>query len=251
MKASIRLSLLFGFVLGCQGSSTFLQVSSVTPGVNGTFSGGLGSVQFNGAITTSTPAFQLNDLNGPHSWEDSTLDGTSPQFSYSNVFVPSTPLTDRIGYTSFKNVFNPAVITVNFSSPVVDPIFLVANLDSMIYDFSPNPGIHLVELGGNGGGGDGLFVIGDVILDANPQTGIGQDPSQQPLLTGARSGYGSIELFGTFSQLTINVANPNEVGDGGSFTFAETPEPRSLALAGVSLVGLYLAALCKRRRQRN
>jgi hypothetical protein len=86
-------------------------------------------------------------------------------------------------------------------------------------------------------------VIGDAILDANPQTGIGQDPSEQPLLTGDRSAYGSIELVGTFSQLTIGVANPDERGDGGSFNFALIPEPSSLAFAGLGLGGLCLAGL--------
>ena len=219
-------------------ANSFLDLTSVTAGTSGSFSGTLGLVSVNGAITSSTPGFQFNNPTGTNSWEESTIDNSSPQFSYSSVYSPTIALTDRVGYTSFFGTLNQATITIDFSSAVVDPVFDVANLDSMQYDFSSNAGIALVLLSGNGGGGDGILVTGDVISDANPLTLVGQDPSQPPLLTGARSAYGSVELLGTFTSLTINVDNPDGNGDGGSFTLATTPEPGSIILLGAGMLGL-------------
>jgi hypothetical protein len=229
-------------------AGTFLDLTSVTAGTSGSFSGTLGPVNVNGSITASTAGFQFNNPTGTNSWEESTINNTSPQFSYSNVFTPTIALTDRVGYTSFGGSFNPATITINFSSAVVNPIFQVANLDSMRYDFSSNAGISLVLLKGNGGGGDGILVTGDVISDANPATLVGQAPSQQPLLSGPRSAYGSVELQGTFTTLTINVSNPDHGGDGGSFTLAAVPEPGSMALFGSGVFGL--AGILRRKLMR-
>jgi hypothetical protein len=215
--------------------TSFLDLTSVSAGPAGGFSGTLGYVAVTGSITSTSPGFQFNDPTGTNSWEESTIDNSSAQWGYSKVFNPNIGLADRVGYTSFKDGFNAATITINFSSSVVNPIFEFANLDAMVYDFSSNAGIKLIPLSSNAGGGDGFFVISNLIFDANPESGIGQDPSQQPFLTGERSAYGSAELMGTFSSLTINVSNPTERGDGGSFTLATTPEPSTFALLAVSL----------------
>jgi len=233
-------------MFSASADTLFLDLTSVSAGPSGSFSGTLGDVDVTGSITSTSPGFQFNDSTGTNSWEESTIDNSSPQWGYNKVFNPNIGLADRVGYTSFKDGFNPATITINFSSPVVNPIFLLANLDAMVYDFSSNAGIKPVPLSSNAGGGDGFFLISNLIFDANPESGIGQDPSQQPLLTGARSAYGSVELLGTFSLLTINVSNPTERGDGGSFTLATTPEPSTFALLTVSLSMLTIG-IRKRR----
>lgn len=214
-------------------ASTFLDLTSVTGGSTGSFVGKLGGITVNGAITTSTPGFVFNTPTTPtNSWELSTIDNSSPQFSYSSVYSPTIALTDRVGYTSFIGSINPATITITFSAPVTNPIFDVANLDAM--RVTANNAMSLVLLSGNGGGGDGLQVVGNVISDANPNTAVGQSPSSAPLLTGPRSAYGSVELKGTFTTLTLNVIN-NGNGDGGSFTLV-TPEPSSFLLLGSGLL---------------
>lgn len=227
----------------------FLDITSLTPGTSGSFTGTIEGVAVMGSITTTTPGFQF-DAPGP-TYFDSTIDNSSPQFSYGSIFTPSTALTDRIGYTSFDGTFNPATITINFASPITNPVFHVANLDAMQYDFTPTIGLgSLVLLSGNGDVSDGLRVSGNIIFDANNGTVIGQTPSESPFTTGDRSAYGSISLLGTFTTLTFDVSNGGLGGDGGAFTLstAAVPEPGSVALlAGMATV--CAGVLYKRRKR--
>lgn len=234
--------------LGKTAHADFLDLNTLTPGSTGGFTGSLNGISVNGAISTTTPNFILSAIGT--TYYESTIDNSSPQYSYANVFSPTKLLTDRVGYTSFSGTFNPATITIKFGSPVTNPVFHVANLDSMQYDFAPTAGLGgLVLLNGNGGGGDGILVAGTVISDADPTTIIGIDPADTPTTSGPRSAYGSIELTGTFSSLVFNVSNPNSNGDGGSFTLsaAAVPEPGSIALfVGLASVG---ASLLRKRRK--
>ncbi len=234
---------------GCAHAG-FLDLTSLTPGSSGSFTGTLDGITVTGSITTPDPNnnYVFNGVNGPSSWESSTLNNSSPQFSYNNIYTPSTPLADRIGYTSYSGGDTNATITITFSAPVTGLVFDVANVDGSQYNFTPTAGLGgLLLLSGNGGGGDGLHVVGNVVSDANPYTEVGQDPSQQPLTSGGRSAYGSVELLGTFRSLTIDVSSPTKVGDGGSFIFAAAPEPATLALSGIGL----LAVFGFRRRKRS
>jgi hypothetical protein len=236
---------LIGVTSSNPASAGFLDITSLTSGNAGSFSGTLNGVGVTGTITLTTPNFVFEGPGVDSCWECSTINNTSPQFSYSNIYTPSIPLTDRVGYTSFTGTENPATITINFSSPVTNPIFDVANLDQMQYDFSATAGLGgLVLLSGNGGG-DGILVVGDVIKDANPVTAIGQSAAAMPLTSGSRSAYGSVQLEGTFTSLTINVDNPRSGGDGGSFTLS-VPEPATLSLLGLGLAGLGAS---RRRKQ--
>jgi hypothetical protein len=224
----------------------FMDITSLTAGSTGSFSGTLGGVGVTGTITATNPGFEFGAAGGNACYYCSTTDNTSPQFSYGGVYTPSLPLTDRVGYISWNGTRNTATITINFNSPVSNPVFQVANLDSMLYDFSGTAGLGgLVLLNGNGGGGDGILVVGDVISDANAGTLIGQSAAVAPPTSGDRSAYGSVLLQGTFSSLTIRVDNPGSGGDGGSFTLA-VPGPGTLALLGLGLAGL---AASRRRKQ--
>ncbi|MEB3248685.1 MAG: PEP-CTERM sorting domain-containing protein [Merismopediaceae bacterium] len=203
--------------------------------------------------------FQILGIN-PTDWAGTTIDNTTPQYSYSNIYTPSQNLGDRVGYGMFAGASSQsATLKIQFSSPVTNPTFHVANLDAMIYDFSDpgNGSIALNLLSGNGGGGDGLAVdtTNKIIADANSNTVLGLSPSTPPPTTGARSAYGSVALLGTFSTLTINV-NQNPIttasGDGGSFILSlETqippvPEPTS-TLSLLALGTLGAASTLKRK----
>jgi PEP-CTERM motif len=215
-----------------RAGSAFLDLTAVTPGTSGTFAGSLNGVGVTGAITANDGSYQWT-LTGLASWDNSVTNNTSPQYSYSNIYTPSIPLTDQVGYDKFFST-GSATVTITFGSAVTDPVFHVANLDASEDTFSLTgglTGLHL--LSGNGGGGDGLGVSGNTVLDLNPDTAVGQDPSTPPLTSGPRSAYGSVELLGTISTLTFNVSYPGlPPGDGGSFTLSTSavPEPSSLAL---------------------
>jgi hypothetical protein len=226
-----------------QAGTVWLDLSSVTPGTSGVFQGALGSVSVTGSITNPNSLFRFNDACCTNSWEQSTIDGTSPQFSYSDVYDPSTPSTDKVGYTSFAGTAR-TTIHIQFSSPVTNPIFNVANLDGSIFDFGA---ISLMLLSGNGGAdGDGLQIVGNTIRDGIQATAVGLSPTVNPPKSGARSGYGSVMLLGTFSSLDVVNANLSQ-GDGGSFTLSAVPEPSTFGLTGTCL----LLALGYGRRRRN
>ncbi|MFM7278698.1 MAG: PEP-CTERM sorting domain-containing protein, partial [Microcystis aeruginosa] len=187
------------------------------------------------------------------SYEGTTIDNTTPQYSYSNIYTPSQSLGDRVGYTMFNQTGQTATLKIQFSSPVTNPIFHVANLDGMIYDFS-DPGNGLIALSllsGNGGGGDGLTVdtANKIIADGN-SLGAAFPPHVTPPTTGARSAYGSVALLGTFSTLNIKLqGNPSLTiaGDGGSFMISTTvPEP-STVLSLLTLGTLGAASTLKRK----
>jgi MYXO-CTERM domain-containing protein len=244
LRAFAMVAVLGGSTIASAG---FLDLTSVTAGASGSFAGTLDSVTVNGSISTPNPAgrFLFNNTTVTTGWENSTTNDTSPQFSYSNIYATSIPLTDGVGYTSLAGTVNPATITITFASAQTNLVFDVANLDAMQYSFSLTGGLSsLALLSGNGGGGDGLQVVGNVISDASG-TGVGQQMSDAPFTTGARSAYGSVELVGTYSSLTIAVNNPAGVGDGGTFTLNTVPEPTTL---GLGLAGMALLAFARRRR---
>ena len=235
----------------------FLDLNTFTPGGpgTGTFAGTLGGVNVTGSILAGGSSnFQILGIN-PTDWAGTTIDNTTPQYSYSNIYTPSQNLGDRVGYGMFAGASSQsATLTIQFSSPVTNPTFHVANLDGMIYDFSDpsNGSIALSLLSGNGGGGDGLTVdtTNKIIADVNPFTGVGLSPFTPPPTTGARSAYGSVELLGTFSTLNIKLqGNPSltVAGDGGSFMISTTvPEP-STVLSLLTLGTLGAASTLKRK----
>ncbi|WP_430015305.1 PEP-CTERM sorting domain-containing protein [Microcystis protocystis FBCC-A270] len=235
----------------------FLDLNTFTPGGpgTGTFAGTLGGVNVTGSILAGGSSnFQILGIN-PTDWAGTTIDNTTPQYSYSNIYTPSQNLGDRVGYGMFAGASSQsATLTIQFSSPVTNPTFHVANLDEMIYDFSDpsNGSIALSLLSGNGGGGDGLTVdtTNKIIADVNPFTGVGLSPFTPPPTTGARSAYGSVALLGTFSTLNIKLqGNPSltVAADGGSFMISTTvPEP-STVLSLLTLGTLGAASTLKRK----
>ncbi len=235
----------------------FLDLNTFTPGGpgTGTFAGTLGGVNVTGSILAGGSSnFQILGIN-PTDWAGTTIDNTTPQYSYSNIYTPSQNLGDRVGYGMFAGASSQsATLTIQFSSPVTNPTFHVANLDGMIYDFSDpsNGSIALSLLSGNGGGGDGLTVdtTNKIIADVNPFTGVGLSPFTPPPTTGARSAYGSVALLGTFSTLNIKLqGNPSltVAADGGSFMISTTvPEP-STVLSLLTLGTLGAASTLKRK----
>jgi len=236
-------------------AGAFLDLTAVTPGTSGTFTGSLNGVAVTGAITANDGSYDFT-LMGLASWDNSVTNNTSPQYSYGNIYTPSIPLTDQVGYDKFASS-GTATVTITFGSAITNPVFHVANLDASADTFSLTGGLTgLSLLSGNGGAGDGLGVSGNTVLDLNPDTGVGQDPSTPPLTSGPRSAYGSVELLGTISTLTFSVSYPGlPPGDGGSFTLSTSssavPEPSSLALffvtGGLSGIGFLWS---RRRRGR-
>lgn len=251
MFAVLIIGLLAG---GASQAATFLDLISVTPGGpgSGAFSGTLGEIFVTGSITGESSAFYFS-APGP-GIGDSTIDGSSPQFSYSTVFSPTALLTDRVGYTYPEMATN--LVTMTFSAPVTDPVFHVANLNGVGFSFAPTSGLTSLTLlnGNDAPDGDGIdptfggapygFVF---VSDANPATSDFTPPSSPPPTAGGRAAYASVRLNGTFSTIAFAVDGMGPPFDGGSFTLSIVPEPDSLVLAGLGVLGV---ALFGRRRAR-
>lgn len=223
----------------------------VTPGSIGvgTFAGTLGGISVSGSITGPAPAFAFNapspGIGG------STTDGSSPQFSYPTVFSPTALTTDRVGFTYISGATDTVIIT--FSSPVTNPVFHVANLSGVAFNFGPTPGFtSLTLLAGNGGTGDGIDPsFGGApysfahIQDLSPPTSDATLPFIPPPTAGPRSAYASVQINGTFSSLVILTDGMGPPSDDGSFTIS-IPEPGSALLA---LLGVSGSACFTRRRR--
>ena len=242
------------FAGGASRAATFLDLTSVTPGSSGAgaFSGTLGGITVTGSIAAGFPAFSFNAPG--LGIGDSTIDGSSPQFSYATVFSPTTPLTDRVGFTYSATAGNTVMMT--FSSPVTDPVFHFANFDWAAFSFGPTPGSPTLTLlsGNNGPDSDGIDpAFGGapysslLVWDANPSTSDSTSPFGAPPISGPRSAYASVKLNGTFSTIGFAVDAMGPFSDNGSFTIS-IPEPSSMLLAGLG--ALLLAGLSRRRTLR-
>lgn len=239
-------------------AATFLDLDSVTPGTpaNGSFTGTLGGVDVTGSLLSGgSSAYSIRAIGA--TFADSVIDNSSPQYSYPNIYTPFEPLTDQVGYAKSATT-GTAILEIQFSEAITNPIFHIANLDNMVYDFTPS-GLTLGDLtllSGNGGNGDGLALdaTNPWIVDANPNTLAGIAPSVAPPTTGNRSAYGSVELNGTFTTLTINLlSNPGSTGgDGGSFTISlpetTTAVPESSPLAMLGAIGTIAMGTTLKRK---
>ena len=241
-------ALLIGLVCGASTRADFiLDLTSITAGGSGvgTFAGTLGSVGVTGSILAGPPVdFVIGGIGVGIG--NSTIDGSSPAYSYPSVFDPTNPFGDRIGWTSGGTTTN--IIKVIFSSAVTNPVFHVANLDSAMLSFTLTPGFtSLTLLNGNGSAGDGLAISGATVFDMNPATFDMTLPSVTPPTSGARSAYGSVQINGTFTSLFIGAGTSGAGADLlGSFTLSaeSVPEPSSLALIGFAG---FLTLLLRRR----
>lgn len=238
MRRFAFVGVLLVMLIGASGARAdmYLDLTALTPGTSGTFTGTLNGVGVTGAITANDGSYAFRPTGT--NFDSSTTDSTSPQYSYAGIYTPTQALTDRVGYDKFVSA-GTATVTINFTSPITNPVFQVANLDGSQDTFSLTGGLTgLNLLSGNGGGGDGLGVIGNKVLDLNPNTLFGVDPATPPPTSGPRSAYGSVQLLGSISTLTFVSSTPsgfNLGGDGGSFTLSVSPtavpEPSTLVLA--------------------
>ena len=233
-----------------------LPVVGVTPGSVGTgsFTGTLGGIVVSGAIVAGTPgAFSFN-APGPLTGS-STIDGSSPQFSYASVFSDTAPLTDRVGF-SYGPAGGTDTVVITFSSPVTNPVFHVANLSGVAFNFGPTPGFAgLTLLAGNGGADlDGIDpAFGGIVYsfahiqDKAP----GAEDSTPPFVppptfgTSPRAAYGSVQINGTFTTLVFVTDGMGPATDDGSFTIS-IPEPGSVLLA---IFGAACPACFRHRRR--
>lgn len=233
-------------------AQSYLDLSSVTPGILGEFTGTLGGVAVNGSISQSGGSFVFSDTNGSGTSYSNT-NNSSPQYSYGNIFTPSIGLTDQVGYIMLAGS-NDVTISITFSSPITNPVFHIAGLDQTQWAFSLTGGLTGVSLlSGNGGDGDGFGLLGTTLIDLNPATVVPSSPAIPPLISGPRSAYGSVQLFGNISELTIDV-DMIGTADSGNFTLSLTaiPEPSTVLLCGIALLGAGGAnCYCRRKQQQD
>lgn len=237
-----------------EAANVFLDVEQITPGTsadNAAFTGTLNGVAVSGQLSGPGSHTNLYEVNATVS--GSTIDGSSPQFSYGSVFSPSQNLADRVGYgNDLDNTYAASRLTINFAQTMTNLLFHVANLDGSIFDFSATAGLTSINLlSGNGDGSDGLGVNGKSLFDYDPESIVYQAPEVEPFASPeSRSAYGSVLLAGSYNQLIIDIStNPaltvyqhsvTGVGqDGGSFTLsAPVPLPSAFWLFGSGLLVL-------------
>lgn len=240
----------------CYGD-LFLDLTSVTaggPGVGG-FTGTLGGNLVTGSITTPGGPSSFFFNSPGVGLGDSTVSGTSPQFSYATVYNPTIGATDRVGFTSLGLASN--VMTISFASPITNPVFHAANFDWVQPSFALNPGLtSMTLLNSNGDGVDGLSALALTpgtfqIRDIDPSTSDATLPTSTPPTTGGRSAYGSVQLNGTFTSLTVAIGTLGPFSDSGSFTLSVVPEPSAFILSGLGLAGFFFRMRVDQRKKKS
>jgi hypothetical protein len=236
-------------------AAVFLDVTSLTapsgPGLFTGFSGTLGGIGVTGSVSTGGgPAAFFFTAPGT-AIGDSTVDGSSPQYSYSSVFSPTILTTDRVGFNYTGTATN--LVTLSFTASVTDPVFHFANLGGGGFSFAGTPGFVSLTLlnGNNGPDGNGIDptfggvpYTSAIVRDAAPSpTDPTPPPTSDPVPSGPRSAYGSVRLNGTFTTVTMAIDGMG-FADNGSFTVSNVPEPGAAMLTVFGLLTLGL----KRRR---
>jgi len=267
LNATLLLALGLPLAIASNTMAGIVDLTSVTPGGPGAGAcvGTLDGLPFTASLLAGgSQYFTIRPVGGDVDYRFSTIADSSPQFSYGTIYTPSQPLSDRLGYE--MRTITPtetATLQVDFAQLVTNPVFHVANLDGMIYDFSPSglTAVDLLLLSGNGGPDlDGLVVdtTNPIIADGIAGTAYGVSPFNPPPIygSGGRSAYGSVQLTGSFTTLTIDL-RPNPTargGDSGSFIISTSPsatpipEPTTIVLMGFGILGLLGLVIRQRRK---
>jgi len=248
-------ALLFGLLgsatVRAQVPSGWLDLTSVTPGSAGTgaFAGFFvgTSITVSGTINAGAAAFSFNPTGT--GINNSTIDDSSPQYSYSSVYSPTAPLTDRVGWSSTGAALN--TVSLVFNQVPAGLVFHVANLDVAQFNFSGSAGVSSLTLlkGNNGADGDGIDptfgALSKTIQDANAASSDNTLPTSAPPTNGTpRSAYGSVGIANSSLLLTFTVPAGSGDVNGGSFTMS-VPEPTSAVLLGFGALGMV--GLARRR----
>lgn len=214
-------------------SAEFIDLVSITDGngsLNSSFTGTLGNIDVTGFTVASSISGGVRGF--------STLDETSPQFGYASSFSDTQALGDAIGYVAGSG--QTVSWTINFSAPVTNLVFHVAELDGSSIDFAPQ-GLSSSDLSILNSNGN-LSVSGvELFGGASVSFPVELDPIN------AESAYGSLGISGIFSTLTFTQTEFRNFGDGGRFQFTAQAVSAPAASALFMLCGLISLVTLRRK----
>lgn len=125
---------------------------------------------------------------------ESTTDNSLTTFA-NNFFTPTVALADGVAFNATSGVGD---LIITFDEPVINPVIHIANIDVSQWDFSATT-TNVVRLSGN----DDFGVSNGKIFDVTPNT-----------TGGFESGFGSVLIIGTYSEINVNISKVSVGTDG-------------------------------------
>ncbi|PAC27665.1 thrombospondin type 3 repeat-containing protein [Flectobacillus sp. BAB-3569] len=164
-----------------------------------TISGIIGSSTYT-LTTSNTTNVSLNATNAISNNTDQTFNNAN--------YSPRSANSDKIGFYSAAGAVGSVSgrVTINFSTPQVNPRFHFRNVDFTKFNFASTPGIAsnaLIKVSGN----SQMVINGLVVSDVNPST---YDTNDSQTL----SACGTVVLIGTYSQVVMDLVKAANLADG-------------------------------------